>query len=199
MATVEPTPPPQVYIVQSGDTLGGIAARFGCQVDAIMRANNITDANALQVGQQLDIPSPQIESGPSARLLPDSEFVYGPAYVDFDVAAFVAGQGGYLANYSETVNGKVLSGAEIVSLVAHHYSVGPRLLLAMIELKGGWVTNPSPMVAALGPPTEPSQTCSAGSWPGRPTGSIRATTTGGDGAWNCSPGTTAPPPATLPT
>ena len=150
MATVEPTPPPQVYIVQSGDTLGGIAARFGCQVDAIMRANNITDANALQVGKQLNIPFPQIESGPSARLLPDSEFVYGPAYVDFDVAAFVAGQGGYLANYSEPVNGKVLSGAEIVSLVAHHYGVGPRLLLAMIELKGGWVTNPSPMVAALG-------------------------------------------------
>lgn len=150
MAAAEPTSPPQVYIVQSGDTLGGIAARFGCQVDAIVRANNITNPNALQVGQQLDIPSPRIETGPAARLLPDSEFVNGPGYVGFDVAAFVADRGGYLAGYSENVGGRVLSGAEIVRLVAHHYSVGPRLLLAMIELKSGWVTNPSPVVAALG-------------------------------------------------
>jgi LasA protease len=140
MATVEPTPPPQVYIVQSGDTLGGIAARFGCQVDAIIRANKIANPNVLSVGQQLEIPSPQIETGPADQLLPDSEFVNGPAYVDFDIAAFVADQGGYLANYSENVGGEVLSGAEIVRLVAHHYSVGPRLLLAIIELKGGWVT-----------------------------------------------------------
>jgi len=150
MAAAEPTPPPQVYIVQSGDTLGGIAARFGCQVDAIVRAHQIADPNALRAGQQMDIPQPKIETGPAARLLPDSEFVNGPGYVDFDVAAFVAGQGGYLANYSENVGGEVLSGAEIVRLVAHHYSVGPRLLLAMIELKGGWVTDPSPVVAALG-------------------------------------------------
>ncbi len=66
------------------------------------------------------------------------------------VADFVIGQGGYLANYSENVGGRVLSGAEIVRLVAHHYSVGPRLLLAMVELKGGWVTDPSPVAAALG-------------------------------------------------
>ena len=150
MAVAEPTPPPQVYVVQSGDTLGGIAARFGCQVDAIVRANKIADPNALRVGQQLDIPSPQIETSPADRLLPDSEFVNGPGYVGFDIASFVAQQGGYLASYSENVNGELLSGAEIVRLVAHHYSVGPRLLLAMIELKGGWVTNPSPAVAALG-------------------------------------------------
>ena len=150
MAAAEPTPPPQVYVVQSGDTLGGIAARFGCQVDAIIQANQIANPNVLSVGQQLDIPSPQIETGPVARLLPDSEFVNGPGYVGFDIAAFVADQGGYLANYSENVGGEVLSGAEIVRLVAHHYSVGPRLLLAMIELKGGWVTDPAPVAAALG-------------------------------------------------
>jgi LasA protease len=48
------------------------------------------------------------------------------------------------------VRGQVLSGSEIIIQVAHHYGVGPRLLLAAIELKSGWVTNPAPAGAALG-------------------------------------------------
>ena len=112
-------------------------------------ANGITNPNALQVGQKLTIPSTQVETGPAIHLLPDSEFVNGPAYVDFDTGAFAARQGGYLAEYYENVGGEVLSGPEIVELVAHHYSVGPRLLLAILELESGWVTNPSPGGAAL--------------------------------------------------
>jgi LasA protease len=84
--------------------------------------------------------------------LPDSEFVYGPAYVDFDIAAFAARQGGYLDEYYERVDGELLSGAEIIGLIAHHYSVGPRLLLAILELRGSWVTNPSPADEALSYP-----------------------------------------------
>lgn len=146
----EPTPPPQAYIVQAGDTLGGIAARFGCDLQSLVKANGITDPNALQVGQKLEIPSPHIETGPAVRLLPDSEFVNGPAYANFDVASFVAGKGGYLADYAETVGSEVLTGSEIVLLVAHHYSVGPRLLLALVELKGGWVTQSGPVGQPLG-------------------------------------------------
>lgn len=148
----EPTPPPQVYVVKSGDTLSGIAQRFGCDLQALVEANSLADPNALQVGQSLRIPSTQIEAGPSLYLLPNSEFVYGPAYVDFDTAAFAARQGGYLAEYYERVGGRTLSGPEIVDLVAHHYSVGPRLLLAILEMKGGWVTDPDPAGAALSYP-----------------------------------------------
>ena len=45
------------YTVQAGDTLGDIAFRHGTTVDAIVAANNITDANALAIGQVLIIPS----------------------------------------------------------------------------------------------------------------------------------------------
>ena len=45
-----------VYIVQPGDTLSSIAARFGVTVDELMLANNISDPNLLSAGQQLIIP-----------------------------------------------------------------------------------------------------------------------------------------------
>jgi len=44
-----------VYIVQEGDTLWSIAARFNVTLDALMAANGLVNAN-LQVGQQLVIP-----------------------------------------------------------------------------------------------------------------------------------------------
>lgn len=44
-----------IYIVQSGDTLWSIAARFNVTVDELMSANSLVNAN-LQVGQQLIIP-----------------------------------------------------------------------------------------------------------------------------------------------
>jgi murein DD-endopeptidase MepM/ murein hydrolase activator NlpD len=141
-----------VYTVQSGDTLSAIAARFGLEVSALVKANQIADPNALRVGQRLNIPSGQLNSGPAAQLLPDSEFVNGPAYVSFDVSAFCAAQGGYLAGYSENVDGQMLSGPEIVALTVRDYSVGPRMLLAVLESKSGWVTDPSPAGVSLSYP-----------------------------------------------
>lgn len=146
----EPSPPPQVYVVKAGDTLYAIAGRFNCDVEELIRLNGIANPSVLQVGQQLQIPSTSIDTGPSVRLLPNSEFVNSPAYLDFDIAAFCARQGGYLCAYQENVDGQMLSGPEIVSLVAHHYSVGPRLLLAVVEHESGWVTDPNPFGPALG-------------------------------------------------
>lgn len=45
-----------IYIVQSGDSLSTIAARFNISMADLMAANGIVDANQLDVGQQLIIP-----------------------------------------------------------------------------------------------------------------------------------------------
>lgn len=45
-----------IYIVQSGDSLGSIALRFGITADDIQSANGIADPNTLDIGQQLVIP-----------------------------------------------------------------------------------------------------------------------------------------------
>jgi LysM repeat protein len=44
------------YTIQPGDTLAGIAERFNSTVEAIMEANKIEDANAINVGDVLIIP-----------------------------------------------------------------------------------------------------------------------------------------------
>jgi murein DD-endopeptidase MepM/ murein hydrolase activator NlpD len=45
-----------VYIVQPGDSLSSIAARFNVSMNDLMSANGITDPNQLAAGQQLIIP-----------------------------------------------------------------------------------------------------------------------------------------------
>jgi hypothetical protein len=73
-------------------------------------------------------------------VLPDSEVVFSPAAADFDVSAFVAATSGYLSRYSETMEDEtVLSGAEIVRRVAEENSINPRLLLALLEFRAGYI------------------------------------------------------------
>ena len=47
---------PRTYTVKSGDSLSAIAVRFGSTVARIATANNITNINAISVGQVLTIP-----------------------------------------------------------------------------------------------------------------------------------------------
>lgn len=54
--TQVPTPVYRRYVVLSGDTLSGIAGRFGVSVVSITRLNHISDPSLLRVGQVLLIP-----------------------------------------------------------------------------------------------------------------------------------------------
>jgi murein DD-endopeptidase MepM/ murein hydrolase activator NlpD len=47
------------YIVQEGDSVWQIAARFGVAVEDLMKENNISDANQLTIGMRLIIPGLQ--------------------------------------------------------------------------------------------------------------------------------------------
>lgn len=146
-ARILPTPRQDAdeYVVQPGDTLGSIAQRNGISLQSLLEANNLTDPNLLEVGTVLIIPAPNpINAGPGLKIIPDSELVYSPSSVYFDLADFVAGQNGYLASYTQDVNGTLMSGTEIVQMVAQNYSVNPRILLALLEYQSGWVTNPTP-------------------------------------------------------
>jgi LysM repeat protein len=47
---------PDVYTVQSGDTLSGIAAQFGTTVGVLAQANHIANVNFITVGENLVVP-----------------------------------------------------------------------------------------------------------------------------------------------
>lgn len=53
------------YIIQTGDTLAGIAALFNSTTEEIIKENNIADPNAIQVGQLLYIPVNLVTATPT--------------------------------------------------------------------------------------------------------------------------------------
>jgi LasA protease len=133
------------YVVSSGDTLGKIAQRYSVSLEKLVQVNSISNPNLLSIGQQLTIPPPDPgPPGTSFKIIPDSELVYGPASVDFDIHKFIREKNGYLAGYTEDVDDRPLSGAKIVERISYEYSVNPRLLLAVLEYRSGWVTKVQP-------------------------------------------------------
>jgi len=138
------------YVVQTGDTLGQIASRYGVSIDMIAEASELQNVNILSVGQVLVIPPPDpVTTGPSFKIIPDSELVASPVTIYFDTADFAYQKNGYLIRHEEEVDEKPLSGVQIVQLIAQDYSVNPRLLLAVLEYQSGWVTNPNPRTETI--------------------------------------------------
>lgn len=140
--TVVLTPrPPILYYTQPNDTLPAVAARFGVPPETIGSADPSLPATVfLPLDMLLLIPDVLDETGPEELLLPDSEIVYSPSAVDFDVRAYIAQTNGYLASYTQPMEDGMYDAARVVQRVATENSCNPRLLIALLEYQSGWVT-----------------------------------------------------------
>jgi LasA protease len=129
-----------LYYTIAGDSLAEVSLRFGVDINEITSPEPIAQEGLISPGQLLIIPNNLETTSSSSKLLPDSEVTFSPSTIDFDVQGFVDDAGGYLSSYKEYLSSTGwTSGADIISRVALEYSFNPRLLLAFLEYKSGWV------------------------------------------------------------
>lgn len=133
-----------LYNAQPGDTLWTVAVRFGVIPGDIESLEPMLDERKLIDPEELLlIPNRLADISPDNRLIPDSELVFSPHVIDFDVEAFIVSQGGYLSRFRENLGAGWHSGAEIVVQIARDNSINPRIILALLEYRSGWVTDPT--------------------------------------------------------
>lgn len=127
------------YLASSGDTLVAVAKRFAVEPDQINSPQFVSGEGFLTQRQELLIPNQMGEIRYDEFLLPDSEIIYSPSAKDFKIDEYISDANGYLNTYGEMVKGNWLSGADIVRKVAQEHSINPRILLAILEFRSGWV------------------------------------------------------------
>lgn len=157
-ATAQTLNIPTSHIVQSGDTLSGIATSYGITLDALLSVNLNLNPNILSIGQEIILPDVPEQYTSNFKILPDSRLVRAPGSRNFDIANFIASQPGYIRNATDEVELSIENGArfpqtetaaQIVDRVAREYSVDARILLAVLEFRSGWLSNPQPLDSLL--------------------------------------------------
>lgn len=133
-----------LYYSQAGDTRPALAVRFGVSGGEITSPQDVPISGLLNPNQLLVIPKVLNDTGPSGILMPDSEVVYSPSALDFDMDSFVNQNGGYLSTYKEYLSGGWHTGVQVIQRVAIENSINPRILLSMLEYRSHWVTNKTP-------------------------------------------------------
>ena len=91
------------YVVQSGDTLSGIASRFGTTVQELVQLNDISNPNLIYIGEVLKLPvSNSVKSGASSKQ-------YQTTYVvqSGDTLSGIAARFGTTVQYLARINGIV--------------------------------------------------------------------------------------------
>ena len=143
---------PDEYVVQSGDSLSAIAARFNVSLDALIELNGIENPNLLSVGEVLTLPDAPDTDTSTFKIIPDGRLVRGPGSTEFDIAAFIEIQPGFIHTATDGVSSRLADGAnfeetltaaQIVERVSLEYSVDARLLLAILEYRANWLSRVS--------------------------------------------------------
>ena len=109
------------YVVRSGDTLAGIAARFGMATDVLAAVNSISDIDLVVEGQQLSVP-PRTVDADAFALLPERIQV-SPAR---------------------------LALIPVFDLWAGEYGIDPALFKAMTWVESGWQSDIVSSAGAVG-------------------------------------------------
>ncbi|MBI4671870.1 MAG: LysM peptidoglycan-binding domain-containing protein [Chloroflexi bacterium] len=119
------------YIVQAGDTLYSIALKFNTSVEALQKANGITNPNALAVGQRLVIPGAPVAQNavtptPTAR---------GPTPTPSKTACPECSEGSNVNGETETY---IVKAGDTLAAIAAQFGVSLQELMRVNN-----ITNPN--------------------------------------------------------
>lgn len=132
---------PVLYYAQSGDTLAAVAARFEVEESEITSSVSLPKKGLINPGTLLVIPERFTEYGPNVQIMPDAEIVFSISAADFDVKTYVDEAGGDLSSYREFLNsGGWITGSQAIERIAQENSINPRILLALLDYEGNWVS-----------------------------------------------------------
>jgi LasA protease len=154
--TLSTDTPGVTYYSQPGDSLASIASHFGVSESDVMSDFPLPSTGLINPDTLVLIPEGITgETSPSTQLIPDSEVIFSPSAIDFNVRNYVEAGGGYLNDYQEYLSSSgMTSGSDIVARIALENSINPRLMLAVLEYQLGWVTgkldNPSDLDFPMG-------------------------------------------------
>ena len=124
------------YTAQTGDTLPAIASHFNTTIDEIRKVNTFIPENVTTMppGMPMKIPIYYAPFwGSPYQILPDSNFVNGPADIGNNIEALIKSSPGWLNGHREFASGDTRSASEIIEMIGRNYSVSPRLLLTLLE------------------------------------------------------------------
>jgi LysM repeat protein len=130
----------RAYTVRSGDTLSGIAVRFGTTQAAIMKASRLRNPHLLYAGQRLSIPVR------AAKARFSSNTFEGRTYPSSVVGA-AARNRAYLQTVSVPSRAQT---RDLIVATARRHGVDPRLALAVAWQESGWNQRQVSVANAIG-------------------------------------------------
>ncbi len=130
----------RLYYSQSGDTLAAVASHFLARPAQLELPFALDEQELLPVGTPILVPDNFAVEPPYAQpALPDADILFSQGSGSLDLEGWIEQGAGYLAGYHQTISGERMSAAQIIQLVAVENSMNPRLLLALVEYRSGWL------------------------------------------------------------
>lgn len=132
---------PIIYYAQSGDTLAAVAKRFNVDPSEVRSDAALPPAGLIDPGRLLLIPDRiDVATSPNIQLIPDSEFIFSAAAMDFDLAGYISQAPGTIKNYRQYLGSTGwTTSIEAFNRLAYENSINPRLLLGVLEYESHWV------------------------------------------------------------
>lgn len=139
----------RTHVAVPGDTMSGIAARYGVSLTKLLAANRLPNPTWIQVGQRILLPgSPRATTPKSAsKPTPTSENTFaGWTYSDATVARASASR-------ARLARADVPSRTQIAAMIrttATRHGVDPKLALALAWMESGWNQRAVSVANAIG-------------------------------------------------